>query len=199
MVQRSRSKDSARLIAETGARVVALSDIRGGITNAKGIDVNAAWLHQTTTGSILDLPGTEPISNDDLLLLDVDWLIPAALGGVIHERNAAKIQARTIVEAANHPCTPVADQILTEAGKIVVPDILANAGGVTVSYFEWTQNIQQYRWDEDHVNNELKKVMTKAYNDVGSYAQAKDLPLRDAAFAIAVERVARAARLRGYV
>jgi len=190
---------TARLIAETGARVVALSDIRGGIYNEKGIDVEAAWTQQTLTGSIVDLEGCDKLSNDELLLLDVDWLIPAALGGVIDSRNAANIKARVIVEAANHPVTPVADAALGDAGVTIVPDIIANAGGVTVSYFEWTQNIQQFRWEEEQVNEQLQKVMRKAYADVASYAENKSLSLREAAFAIAVQRVARAANLRGYV
>ena len=176
-----------------------MSDIRGGIYNDKGIDVEAAWTQQTLTGSIVDLEGCDKVSNDELLLLDVDWLIPAALGGVIDSRNAAKIKARVIVEAANHPVTPVADAALTDAGITIIPDIIANAGGVTVSYFEWTQNIQQFRWEEDQVNEQLQKVMRKAYADVASYAENKSLSLREAAFAIAVQRVARAANLRGYV
>jgi glutamate dehydrogenase (NAD(P)+) len=190
---------TARLIAETGARVIALSDISGGIYNPKGIDVEAAWTQQTLTGSIAELPGTEKVTNDELLLLDVDWLIPAALGGVIDSRNAGKIKAKVIIEAANHPVTPVADAALVDGGVTIIPDIIANAGGVTVSYFEWTQNIQQFRWEEDEVNERLQRVMRKAYTDIASYAENKTLSLREAAFAIAVERVARAAHLRGYV
>jgi glutamate dehydrogenase (NAD(P)+) len=190
---------TARLIAETGTRVIAASDIRGGIYNSKGIDIEKAWLHQTQTGSIVGLPGCDPISNEDLLEVEVDWLIPAALGEVIHSGNASKVRAPVIIEAANHPVTPMADAILNDAGKIVVPDILANAGGVTVSYFEWTQNIQGYKWDEPKVNEELHKVMSGAYRDVASFADDKDITMREAAFAIAVERVARAGHLRGYV
>jgi len=190
---------TARIAAEAGARIVAVSDIRGGIYNEKGIDITGLLLHLSQTGSVVDLPGCDQIPNDDLLLLDVDWLVPAALGEVIHERNADRIRARVVVEAANHPVTPVADAALRDAGVHVVPDIVANAGGVTVSYFEWTQNIQQFRWEEDQVNSQLRKVMSRAYNDVATYADAKALSERDAAFAIAVERVARAARLRGYV
>jgi glutamate dehydrogenase (NAD(P)+) len=125
--------------------------------------------------------------------------VPAALGEVIHGRNASKIRAGVVVEAANHPITPLADATLDDAGIVVIPDILANAGGVTVSYFEWTQNIQQFRWEEEQVNEQLLKVMSKAYRAVSAYAKDRDATLRDAAFAIGVERVARAARLRGYV
>lgn len=190
---------AARIIGECGARVVAVSDIRGGIYNSKGIDVEALWLHRDESGSVLDFPGTDAISNEELLLLEVDWLIPAALGEVVHSRNADKIRARVVVEAANHPVTPMGDAVLRDAGRLTLPDILVNAGGVTVSYFEWTQNIQQFRWEEDQVNTQLGKVMSKAYANVSSYAEGHGLTLREAAFAIGVERVARAARLRGYV
>ncbi len=190
---------TARLIEETGAKVIALSDIRGGIFNPNGIDMLRAWEHATKTGSIVDLAETEPIGNDGILELEVDWLIPAALGGVIDTRNAKEIRAKVIVEAANHPITPMADLMLADAGVFVVPDILANAGGVTVSYFEWTQNIQQFRWEEERVNQELRRVMTRAYQQIATLADAKAFSMRDAAFAVAVERVARAALLRGYV
>jgi glutamate dehydrogenase (NAD(P)+) len=190
---------AARTAHESGARVVAVSDVRGGIYNAAGLDVDRVWEHRDSTGFVVDFPGSEPISNEDLLALKVDWLVPAALGEVIHSRNAGKVSARVLVEAANHPVTPVADRILNEAGVVVIPDILANAGGVTVSYFEWTQNIQQFRWEEDRVNDELRKVMSKAYTAVATLAKDKDLTLREAAFAIGVSRVAHASHLRGYV
>jgi len=190
---------TARLLAETGARVIALSDIRGGILNTKGIDMEAAFEHQRETGSIVDLPGSEAIDNHDLLELEVDWLVPAALGEVITQRNASKIAARAVVEAANHPVTPAADAELTEAGVLIVPDILANAGGVTVSYFEWTQNIQQFRWSEEQVNENLGIVMRRAYQTCAARADDQKISLREAAFAVAVERVSVAAKLRGYV
>jgi len=190
---------AARIFAEAGARIVALSDIRGGIYNEKGIDVEGAFTHLADTGSIVDLPGSETIKNEELMLLNVDWLVPAALGGVITSRNADKIKARVIVEAANHPITPVADATLMDAGVTIIPDIIANSGGVTVSYFEWTQNIQQFRWEEHEVNERLQRVMRKAYQDCAAFAGDQKISLREAAFAVAVERVARAARLRGYV
>jgi glutamate dehydrogenase (NAD(P)+) len=190
---------AARIVAETGARVVAVSDVRGGIYNPAGLDVDKIWAHRDATGSVVDVPDADTISNDELLTLDVDWLIPAALGEVIHGRNASKIRARVIVEAANHPITPLADQALNDAGVVVIPDILANAGGVTVSYFEWTQNIQQFRWEEEQVNDQLRKIMAGAYSAVAELARSKAMTLREAAFAIGVSRVARAARLRGYV
>lgn len=190
---------AARLAASAGYRVIAVSDVRGGIVQPGGLDVAGLMGHVHETGSVVDFSGTDPISNEDLLQLDVDVLIPAALGEVITQHNAGDVRARIILEAANHPVTPVADQILREDGVTILPDILANAGGVTVSYFEWTQNIQQFSWDEDRVNAELGRHMRTAYSQVRSYADANDLDLRRAAFSLAVERVATAAHLRGYV
>ncbi len=191
---------TARLIVDLGIRVVAVSDVRGGIHNGGGLDIPALLQHVRESGSVVNFPGTEPISNDDLLLLDVDWLVPAALGGVIHARNAERIAAKAVVEAANHPVTPEADAILNERGCLVVPDIMANSGGVTVSYFEWTQNIQQYRWEEDRVNTELRKIMSKMYADVAHFKETHEKATwREAAFCLGVQRVAQAVKLRGYV
>jgi glutamate dehydrogenase (NAD(P)+) len=190
---------TARLVGETGARVVAVSDVRGGVHRGDGLDVQALVDHDRESGSVVGAPGTGAISNPELLELDVDVLIPAALDGVITEENADRIGARVVVEAANSPITPSADDALVERGLTVIPDILVNAGGVTVSYLEWVQNIQQFRWDEDEVNRELSKKMGLAWKNVHSRATVDGIPLRLAAFAIAVERVARAARLRGYV
>ena len=189
---------AARIAAAAGAKVVAVSDVRGGAYGDTGLDIEKVWKHRDETGSVVGLPGADAISNDELLLLDLDWLVPAALGEVIHSRNASKVKARVVVEAANHPVTPVADATLDDAGVVVIPDILANAGGVTVSYFEWTQNIQQFRWEEEQVNTQLAKVMAKAYADVAARAE-ECASLREAAFVVGVSRVARAARLRGYV
>jgi glutamate dehydrogenase (NAD(P)+) len=190
---------AARLIGETGARVVAVSDVRGGVHAGGGLDVQALVDHASETGSVVDAPGTEPVSNQELLELDVDVLIPAALDRVINEGNADRVLARTIVEAANHPVTPAADAILLERGATVIPDILVNAGGVTVSYLEWVQNIQQFRWEEKQVNDELRKKMAAAWRNVHSRAAVDGIPLRLAAFSIAVEKVTTAARMRGYV
>jgi glutamate dehydrogenase (NAD(P)+) len=190
---------TARLIGELGCKVVAVSDVRGGIHRGDGLDVQAVYDHLRESGSVVDAADTEPVSNEDLVELDVDVLIPAALDRVINSGNADRIKSRLIVEAANHPVTPSADQILQENGAVVIPDILANAGGVTVSYFEWVQNIQQYRWEEDQVNAELQKIMAKAWHNVHARSTVDGIPLRMAAFAIAVEKVERAARLRGYV
>ncbi|MFN2590545.1 MAG: Glu/Leu/Phe/Val dehydrogenase [Actinomycetota bacterium] len=190
---------TARLIGELGCKVVAVSDVRGGIHRPDGLDVQAVYDHLRETGSVVDAPGTAAVSNEELLELDVDVLVPAALDRVINSANADRIKTKLIVEAANHPVTPSADQILHDAGAVVIPDILANAGGVTVSYFEWAQNIQQYRWEEDQVNAELRKIMAKAWANVHARSTVDGVPLRLAAFAVAVEKVERAARLRGYV
>jgi glutamate dehydrogenase/leucine dehydrogenase len=190
---------AARIAGAGGAKVVAVSDVRGGIHAPGGLDIEKLWMHVGEHRSVVGFPGTDEISNEELLELDVDWLVPAALGEVINGRNASKVKAKVIVEAANHPITPLADAALADAGAVVIPDILANAGGVTVSYFEWTQNIQQFRWDEDEVNARLRKIMAKGYRDVAALAAADGVGLREAAFSIGVKRVARAARLRGYV
>jgi glutamate dehydrogenase (NAD(P)+) len=191
---------TARLILEHGCKVVAVSDVRGGIYAPEGLDIDRVRTHVQETGSVVACSGTEPVTNEDLLLLDVDWLIPAALGGVITARNADEIKAGVVVEAANHPVTPEADAILADRGIVVLPDIMANSGGVTVSYFEWTQNIQQYRWEEERVNTELRRIMTKMFDDVSGFMEQHDkASWREAAFALGVQRVAQAVQLRGYV
>jgi glutamate dehydrogenase (NAD(P)+) len=189
----------ARLVGELGCKVVAVSDVRGGIYRDEGLSVPAVLDWAREHGSVVGAPGTESITNEELLELPVDVLVPAALDRVIHEGNADRIRAGIVAEAANHPVTPAGDAILQDAGKVVIPDILANAGGVTVSYFEWVQNIQQFRWEEERVNTELKKTMSRAWRNVHGRATVDAVPLRLAAFAIAVEKVERAARLRGYV
>jgi glutamate dehydrogenase (NAD(P)+) len=190
---------AARLVGELGCKVVAVSDVRGGVYAAEGLSVPAAYEWSRESGSVVDLKGTERITNEELLELDVDVLVPAALDRVVNESNADAVQARIVMEGANHPVTPAADGILHDRGIVVVPDILANAGGVTASYFEWVQNIQQFRWDEEHVNTELRKVMANAWKNVYGRATVDGIPLRLAAFAIAVEKVEHADRLRGYV
>ena len=190
---------TARLIGELGCIVVAVSDVHGGVHREAGIDTQALFDHVSETGTVTGAPGTDAISNEELLELPVDILIPAALDRVVTHDNADRIKARLIVEAANHPVTPAADDVLDANGVVVIPDILANAGGVTVSYFEWVQNIQQYRWEEDQVNAELRKTMARAWHNVHAKATVDGVSFRLAAFALAVEKVERAARLRGYV
>jgi glutamate dehydrogenase (NAD(P)+) len=190
---------TSRLIGELGCSVVAVSDVKGGIYRSSGLDVQAVYDHVRETQSVVNAPGTESITNEELLELDVDVLIPAALDRVITAENADRVRARAVVEAANHPVSPAGDAIMQDKGVVVIPDILANAGGVTVSYFEWVQNIQQFRWDEDQVNMELRKTMSRAWKNVHARSTVDAIPLRLAAFAIAVEKVDKAARLRGYV
>jgi glutamate dehydrogenase (NAD(P)+) len=189
----------AALIAhEWGFRVVGAGDLRGAIHNPGGIDIPAfaRWL---TDGKPPEhFAGGTAIDPADLLTLPCDILIPAATGEVIDLSNCSDVQARIIVEAANHPVTVDADERLAERGVTIIPDILANAGGVIVSYFEWTQNIQQFRWSEERVNDELAQRIVAAYRDVRDNAGA-GATLRDAAFDIAVSRVAQAIRLRGFV
>jgi glutamate dehydrogenase (NAD(P)+) len=200
---------AARIAAERGYRIVAVSDIEGGIHRADGLDLDRLRDHQREAGTVCGMPGTEPVGNDELLELDVDVLIPAALGGIIDHQNADRIQAQLVIEGANHPVTPLADEILHDRGTVVVPDILANAGGVTVSYFEWVQNSQEMRWDHEDVNAQLERRLTRAYEQCRQFQQDRAgdarawgndrLSLREAAFSLAVERVVEAATLRGYV
>ncbi len=189
---------TAVLAAEQGAKIVAVSDVAGGIYNPNGLDLNKVSTHQQEALSVTTYPDGDKVSNEELLELECDILIPAAIDGVITGANADRIKTKLIVEAANGPITPSADRTLQERGIPIVPDILANAGGVAVSYLEWVQNIQQFRWELENVNFDLKKRMTRATGAVFTRAEADDTTLREAAFDIAVERVARAAQLRGY-
>ncbi len=189
--------NAALLLQELGAKIVAVSDVKGGIASGKGIDIQKLQAHVKSKGSVAGFTGCQPLTNEELLTYDCDVLVPAALECVIHAGNAAKIRARLIVEGANLPTTPAADTILEARSVTVVPDILANAGGVTCSYFEWAQNLQQVFWEEDHVNRELEKVMTRGYRAVAQRAHADKLSLRTAAYCVAIERVARSEKLRG--
>jgi glutamate dehydrogenase (NAD(P)+) len=190
---------TAHLAAERGAKIVAVSDVGGGTYNANGLDLAALGEHRKEAISVAAFEGGDSVTNEELLELECDILIPAAIESVIHGGNADRIKAPLVVEAANGPITPVADNALKERGIAVVPDILANCGGVTVSYFEWVQNIQQFRWELDEVNSQLEKKMLAATDHVFARSEADGSSLRDAAFDIAVERVAHAARTRGYV
>lgn len=189
----------ARLIGSLGCVVVGVADIRGGVYNPHGLDIPRLLEHSHRTGSVVGFADTEQVDNNGFLELPCDILIPAAIEHVIHEGNASRIKARIVVEAANHPTTPRADVMLREQGVILLPDILVNAGGVVVSYFEWTQNIQQFRWEEEQVNLELSKVMTRATRAVIEAARLYQASLREGAYAIGVSRVARAIQLRGFV
>ena len=182
-----------------GSKIVAVSDSRGGIYSEKGLDPHAVLEHKRKTGSVVDFPGTTPITNEELLELDVTVLVPAALENVITAENAPRIKARIIAELANGPTTPEADEILHKNGKFVIPDFLCNAGGVTVSYFEWVQNINGYYWSIERVHEELDKKMTKAFNDVLEQYKERKVHPRLAAYLVAVQRVVEAMKLRGWV
>ena len=186
---------AARLLAEQGARIVAVSDVTGATWNAKGIDVAALMKHVGATKGIIGFTGGEPIAPADVLTCRCEVLVPAALEGQLTAANANGVQAQIIVEGANGPTTPEADEVFRKRGITVIPDIYANAGGVTVSYFEWVQNIQQYRWTEERVNQELRTRMIQAWADLKAHS-GKALDLRQAAFQLAVTRVAKATLLR---
>ena len=188
---------TARLLAELGCKIVALSDIKGGVYNPAGIDVSQALRHSKEHGNLAGLPGTEAVTNAELLELPCEVLVPAALENQLTERNAARIKARMIVEAANGPTTPEADRILNDRGVIIVPDILANAGGVTVSYFEWVQDLQRFFWAENEINNRLETIMTRSYHAVYEKALEQHTNLRMGAYLLAVARVAEATEIRG--
>jgi glutamate dehydrogenase (NAD(P)+) len=188
---------SARLLHELGCKVVAVSDISGGVYNARGIDIHRALRYAKEHGSLRGLPETEPVSNTELLELPCNVLVPAALENQITAKNASRIKARLVVEAANGPTTPEADRILIDRGVVIVPDILANAGGVTVSYFEWVQDLQRFFWAEHEINDRLESIMTRAYRAVRAKTDEQDTNLRMGAYLLAVARVAEATEIRG--
>ncbi|XP_057976537.1 glutamate dehydrogenase-like [Malania oleifera] len=189
---------TARLVHEQGGKVIAVSDITGAVKNPNGIDIPALLKHQESTGCLKNFPGGDPMDPNELLVEDCDVLIPCALGGVLDRENAADVKAKFIIEGANHPTDPEADEILSQKGVIILPDIYANSGGVTVSYFEWVQNIQGFLWDEERVNNELQRYMKKGFKDIKAMCQTHDCSLRMGAFTLGVNRVARATLLRGW-
>jgi glutamate dehydrogenase (NAD(P)+) len=189
----------ATFLHDAGCNVVAVSDVRGGVHNPKGLNPQALVRHRRSTGSntVATFPEADRVTNDELLALDVDVLVPAALEGVIRSDNVDTVQADIIVEGANGPTTPSADKVLDDRGCLVVPDVLANAGGVTVSYFEWVQDIQAYFWSEDEVNHRMRQIMERAYAEVAALAEERHLSMRQAAQVIGVGRVAEAHRTRG--
>jgi len=190
----------ARSLAEEGVHVVAVTDVDGGVINENGLDVPALVDHMARAGTVAGFGGGDPLAGDQLWGVPCDFMVPAALGGVINrEANARALDCRMVVEAANGPTTPVADKILTDdRGIPVIPDILANAGGVVVSYFEWTQNLQQFSWDLEQVRTQLEKKLVRAYAQVRERAEREGISYRDAAYRIAVQRVADAEKLRGH-
>ena len=188
---------SARMLHDLGCKVVGLSDISGGVYNPKGINVHQALHYSNEHGTLKGLPETESVTNAELLELECDVLVPAALENQLTHRNASRVQAKLIIEAANGPTTPEADHIFNERGIVVVPDILANAGGVTVSYFEWVQDLQRFFWSESEINNRLETIMTRAFHSVIEKADEQDTNLRMGAYLLAVARVAEATEIRG--
>jgi glutamate dehydrogenase (NAD(P)+) len=188
---------AARLFAEKKAKIVALSDTRGGVTNSRGIDPIKAFRYKERSGTVVGMPGASRISNEELLAMKCDILIPAALENVITLQNAETVKARIVAEAANGPTTPHADEILARRGITVLPDILANAGGVTVSYFEWVQNQEGLMWDADEVNARLQKIMVRAFNEMVDTMRKHHVPPRAGAMILAVSRVAEATLVRG--
>ncbi|HXX80892.1 MAG TPA: glutamate dehydrogenase, partial [Thermodesulfovibrionales bacterium] len=192
-------ENAARILFEKGYRVVAVSDSRGGIINEKGLDIHEVTRHKEAAGSVGNFKDSANISNAELLTSPCEILIPAALSDQIHRHNAPSIQAKIILELANAPSTTEADDICEEKGIMVVPDILANAGGVVVSYFEWSQNLNSDYWDEERVLQKLKNTMSTAFSDVYGLCQEEGYRMRRAAYKLAIKRVLHAERLRGNV
>jgi glutamate dehydrogenase (NAD(P)+) len=188
---------AARLLWREGCVIVAVSDIKGGIYSPAGLDIRQLETHIAETGSVVGFPGTERVTNEELVTLPCDILVPAAVGGQIHPGNADKIKASLIAEGANGPTTPEADVILRDRGVTVIPDILANAGGVVVSYFEWVQDLQSFFWQEDTVNDRLNEIMCNAFREVTATMGREGCTMREAAYMVGVGRVAEAIRMRG--
>jgi glutamate dehydrogenase/leucine dehydrogenase len=191
---------AARLLQQLGAKMVGVADAGGAVAAADGIDAEKLAEHVRDGGVVTDFDsGAEQIDSDDLVALECDVFIPAALGGMIHAKNADRMRCRMMVEGANSPTTPKADAILNDKGVLIVPDVLANAGGVVVSYFEWVQNLQHFRWSEDEVNEKLAEIMRRAFREVADRAREIGTPMRPAAYELGIERVVEAASTRGYI
>jgi glutamate dehydrogenase (NAD(P)+) len=190
---------AARLMHQLGCRMVAVSDASGAIRSDAGIDPDKLHEFVQSGGKLPEFDGSEAIDPEDLVAVECDVFIPAALGGMIHEGNADRMSCKMLIEGANSPTTPKADEILNEKGVYTVPDVMANAGGVVVSYFEWVQNLQHFRWEEREVNDKLSTIMRRAYREVSARAKESRIPLREAAYEVGIERVVQAARTRGYV
>ncbi len=188
---------AAQLLSQEGAQIIAISDSHGGIMNMEGLNIAELLAHKAKTSSVADFPGSKPITSEAVLELQCEILIPAALENQITLQNAERVQARIVAEAANGPTTPDADLVLHNRGIMVIPDVLANAGGVTVSYFEWVQDLQELFWDEDDVNRRLERVMKKAFADVHATATKHNVEMRTGAYILAIDRVANAMRTRG--
>jgi glutamate dehydrogenase (NAD(P)+) len=190
---------AARILSQLGCKMVAVSDAYGAIQNPSGIDPDELKRFIDDGGRLPDYPEAESIDPEDLVAVECDVFIPAALGGMIHEGNADRMRCRMLIEGANSPTTPAADEILNDKGVYVIPDVMANAGGVVVSYFEWVQNLQHFQWDEREVNDKLGTIMRRAYREVSARAKEEGLPLRQGAYLVGIERVVEASRTRGYI
>jgi glutamate dehydrogenase (NAD(P)+) len=188
---------SAELLHKEGCKIIAVSDSKGGIYNEAGLEPDAVMQYKKQTGSVVGFPGSKPVSNAEVLEMACDIMVPAALEDVITKENAPNIKAKIIAEAANGPTTPEADDILFNNKILVLPDILANAGGVTVSYFEWVQDLQAFFWDEDEINSKLHRIMVTSFNHVYEMARKYNCNMRMAAYVLAIQRVAEAIKLRG--
>ncbi|MDQ3889710.1 MAG: Glu/Leu/Phe/Val dehydrogenase [Actinomycetota bacterium] len=187
----------ARIVARDGATVVAVSDSEAGIYNPEGIDVEAAGAYKTVNRALAGFPGADAVTNEELLLIDCDVLAPCALAQVLTEDNADEVKAAIVCEGANGPTTPEADRVLEDRGVVVLPDVLANAGGVVVSYFEWVQGLQEYFWKENEVNAKLNDIITRAFFETWNVHEERSLSMREAAYSLAVGRVAEATTIRG--
>jgi glutamate dehydrogenase (NAD(P)+) len=185
------------LLDDRGATVIAISEKAGGIYDEAGVDIEAAGNYYRETGTLAGFPEADALSNEELLACECDVLIPAAMENTVTETVAPHVRARIIVEGANGPVTPAADEMLRENGVTILPDILANAGGVTVSYFEWVQGLDNFFWDQKRVQDELQKIMEKAFDEVNAKADEADCDYRTAAYTLAISRVAEACRLKG--
>jgi glutamate dehydrogenase (NAD(P)+) len=188
---------AAKFLHQDGARVIGVSDSRGGIFNPKGLDPTAVLVHKKETGSVVGYPGADDVTNAELLELPCDVLVPAALEKQLTGENAPRVQTKIVAEAANGPTEPEADNVLNDKGVFVIPDILCNAGGVTVSYFEWVQDLQQFFWNEREVNQKLEEIMNKAFDEVLAVHLEKQVDMRLAAYIRAIDRVNRATMIRG--
>jgi glutamate dehydrogenase (NAD(P)+) len=188
---------AATLLAEEGATIVAVSDSTGGIHNPAGLDPAKVGSWKQEHGTVVGFPGADEVTNQEILELDCDILVPAALENQITRQNAGNVKARIVAEAANGPTTPEADAILHDRGVFLIPDILCNAGGVTVSYFEWVQDMQSFFWTEDRINDSLKGIMDRAFEDILAMSERHEVDMRTAAYMVAVARVAEATTLRG--
>ncbi|SDF64187.1 Glu/Leu/Phe/Val family dehydrogenase [Sporolituus thermophilus] len=190
---------AAKFLHEMGCKIVAVSDVKGGIYAENGLDLAAVDAQLKQTGSVVGTPGTVAVTNKELLELPCDILVPAALENQITAENAANLKCKIVVEGANGPTTPEADKILADRGVLVVPDIFANAGGVTVSYFEWVQNLSNFYWTEEEVNERLERMMVKAFNEIWDMYQKHPVDMRTASYMVSINRIAEAIRAKGWV